>query len=305
MTFNPNDPGAFDGQDGVVYTPGATPDDPGIVGLEDLGVAGTYVVVTADDTGRVTSGTAATVGTTKFVREDGTLQVPPSSGAPTTAEYLVGASDAGLSAERVVTNTASIAWDLTVAGQAKANAQFGSSAGTVTQGNDSRLSDTRTCTGTLTLGTGLTGTSFNGSGNVTATVSYGTSSSTACVGNDSRLSDSRTPTSHAASHASGGGDAVTLAQSQITNLSTDLGLKAPLASPTFTGTVTVPTPANATDAATKGYADSIGAAGAAVLRTPTSDVALGANYSLIVAGRFAIASDRAVSIAANAVLRVA
>lgn len=36
---------------------------------------------------------------------------------------------------------------------------------------------------------------------------------------------------------------------------TDLSLKAPLASPTFTGTVTVPTPVNQTDAATKSYVD--------------------------------------------------
>lgn len=34
-------------------------------------------------------------------------------------------------------------------------------------------------------------------------------------------------------------------------------LLAPLASPTFTGTVTVPTPVNITDAATKGYADGL------------------------------------------------
>ena len=33
--------------------------------------------------------------------------------------------------------------------------------------------------------------------------------------------------------------------------------RAPLASPTFTGTVTVPTPTNSTDAATKGYVDSV------------------------------------------------
>lgn len=36
-----------------------------------------------------------------------------------------------------------------------------------------------------------------------------------------------------------------------------LDLKAPLASPTFTGVVTVPTPTNATDAVTKSYADAI------------------------------------------------
>ena len=38
-------------------------------------------------------------------------------------------------------------------------------------------------------------------------------------------------------------------------VTTALGLKAPLASPTFTGTVTVPTPVNNTDAATKTYVD--------------------------------------------------
>lgn len=40
--------------------------------------------------------------------------------APTDAEYLVGTANAGLSAERVVTDTPSIAWDLATAGQAKA-----------------------------------------------------------------------------------------------------------------------------------------------------------------------------------------
>ena len=48
-----------------------------------------------------------------------------------------------------------------------------------------------------------------------------------------------------------------ITQSQVTGLTTDLAGKAPLASPTFTGTVTVPTPVNSTDAATKGYADSL------------------------------------------------
>ncbi len=38
-------------------------------------------------------------------------------------------------------------------------------------------------------------------------------------------------------------------------VTSSLGLKAPLASPTFTGTVTVPTPVNNTDAATKTYVD--------------------------------------------------
>lgn len=45
-------------------------------------------------------------------------------------------------------------------------------------------------------------------------------------------------------------------QSKISGLTTALNLKAPLASPTFTGSVTVPTPTADTHAATKGYVDS-------------------------------------------------
>lgn len=54
----------------------------------------------------------------------------------------------------------------------------------------------------------------------------------------------------------GNGSALTgITQSQVANLTSDLALKAPLASPTFTGTVTVPTPTNGTDAANKSYVD--------------------------------------------------
>ncbi len=58
---------------------------------------------------------------------------------------------------------------------------------------------------------------------------------------DSRLSDARTPTAH------------THSQSDITSLVSDLALKAPLASPTFTGTPTLPT---GTIATTQSAADS-------------------------------------------------
>ncbi len=50
---------------------------------------------------------------------------------------------------------------------------------------------------------------------------------------------------------------VTLAEADVANLSSDLALKAPLASPTFTGTVTVPTPVNGTDSTTKTYVDGV------------------------------------------------
>jgi hypothetical protein len=53
-----------------------------------------------------------------------------------------------------------------------------------------------------------------------------------------------------------------------TTINSSLALKAPLASPTFTGTVTVPTPSNNTDAATKAYVDT-GLALGAPLSNPT------------------------------------
>ena len=59
-----------------------------------------------------------------------------------------------------------------------------------------------------------------------ATKDTGTGTSNVILGDDARLTDARTPTAHAASHASGGGDAIAVAQSQVTNLTTDLAGKA-------------------------------------------------------------------------------
>lgn len=69
----------------------------------------------------------------------------------------------------------------------------------------------------------------------------------AAAGNDARLSDARTPAAHAASHADGGSDEVTLAESQVTGLTAALAGKADLASPTLTGVPTAPTAAPGTD----------------------------------------------------------
>ncbi len=87
------------------------------------------------------------------------------------------------------------------------SANFGTAAGTICQGNDSRLSDARTPTshavnastygygdttnaGHLRVGTGLNVASG------TVSVAYGTTTSTACAGNDARLSNARTPLVH-------------------------------------------------------------------------------------------------------------
>ena len=50
-----------------------------------------------------------------------------------------------------------------------------------------------------------------------------------------------------------------------TSVQTQINAKSPLASPTFSGTVTVPTPSNDTDAATKSYVDVTSTAKAAAL----------------------------------------
>jgi hypothetical protein len=77
----------------------------------------------------------------------------------------------------------------------------------------------------ITAGTGLTGGTITTSG--TLAVAYGTTASTACEGDDSRLSNARTPTAHASTHSAAGSDPLTLSQSQITNLTTDLAARVP------------------------------------------------------------------------------
>ena len=95
-------------------------------------------------------------------------------------------------------------------------------------------------------------------------------------------------------------------------IQTQMDLKAPLASPTFTGTVTVPTPTNSTDAATKAYADTIAAGinwhnsvetatAAALPNTPTysngtsgvgATLTASANARLVMDGANATTGDR-------------
>jgi len=62
-----------------------------------------------------------TADSTTFLRGDRAWQ-SAGGGAPTDAQYIVGATHASLSAERVVTDTPTVTWDLATAGQAKANA---------------------------------------------------------------------------------------------------------------------------------------------------------------------------------------
>ena len=104
--------------------------------------------------------------------------------------------------------------------------------------------------------TGTLGVANGGTGRATATTAYGLiAAGTTATGVQQTIS----PGTSGQFLKSAGGSALAsfaaITQSDVTNLTSDLALKAPLASPTFTGTVTVPTPTNATDAASKGYVD--------------------------------------------------
>lgn len=98
-------------------------------------------------------------------------------------------------------------------------ADFGTAAGTVCQGDDSRLSDARTplshTHGNITNAGAIGSTSglpiITGTSGVLQVGSFGTTGGTFAQGNDSRLSDARTPTAHKSTHALLGSDPLSAA----------------------------------------------------------------------------------------------
>lgn len=103
----------------------------------------------------------------------------------------------------------------------------GIEAGATANATNAQLRDRSTHTGTQALST-ISDAGTAAAKNAPAT---GNASATEVVlGSDTRLSDARTPSStlsHASTHAAAGSDPVTLAQSQVTNLTTDLAGKVP------------------------------------------------------------------------------
>lgn len=74
---------------------------------------------------------------------------------------------------------------------------------------------------------------------------------------------------HASTHGNSGSDKVTLAQSQITGLSSSLSAKAPIASPTFTGTPSAPTAVAGTNTTQLATTEFVGTAIDAIDALPT------------------------------------
>lgn len=104
----------------------------------------------------------------------------------------------------------------------------------------------------------LAGTGLTGGGTLAAdrtlTVSFGSTTGTVAQGDDTRFTNARTPTAHAATHASAGSDPVTLAESQITNLVTDLAGKVGTGDSRLTD---ARTPSNDSDIVHKAAAETI------------------------------------------------
>jgi hypothetical protein len=106
---------------------------------------------------------------------------------------------------------------------------FGSTAGTVAQGNDARFSDARSPTAhhaTHEPG-GSDAMAVDAAAATGSLRTLGAGAAQACGGTDARLSDARTPTAHAASHFSDGSDKT---------------ISATAATPATTGAMTVPMP---------------------------------------------------------------
>jgi len=223
------------------------------------------IPVDLDDLSNVSSTTPSTGDVLKYngtsgLWEPGTDQTSGqgSGGAPTDAQYLTLAADGDLSDERVLTfnATAFTTTDGGAGGTYTVAPTFGTTAGTIAQGNhthtlsaisdagtaasknvpasgdasttevvlgtDTRLTDARTPTTHNHTLSEVTDAGTSASLNVAAT---GNASVGEVVkGDDTRLTDSRTPTAHAASHASGGSDVLSLDATQITSGKLAIGL---------------------------------------------------------------------------------
>jgi hypothetical protein len=89
-----------------------------------VGLSGNAQVAGTLDLGNATDATLARVSA-GVVSVEGQNILTAATGAPIGAEFITSTSDATLTAERVLTDTATVTWDRTTAGQIKANATGG------------------------------------------------------------------------------------------------------------------------------------------------------------------------------------
>ena len=173
------------------------------------------VTTTTTTTGETVQGPAGPAGPAGATGAQGATG-PAGSDANVTAENVDGALGFTGSTAGFVKRTGDNAFDIDTTVYESAfskntafNKNFGTAAGTVCQGNDGRLSDSRTPTthasthatgGTDAIAPSDIGAEPAFTKNTAHNKNFGTAAGTVCQGNDSRLSDARTPLSHNHDH---------------------------------------------------------------------------------------------------------
>jgi hypothetical protein len=120
--------------------------------------------------------TAIPIGSGLAIDSDGKLEA-------------TGGAGGGGGVSSITAGTGLTGGTITTSGTIAAN--FGTTAGTIAQGNDSRLSDARTPTAHTHGASDIVSGTLD-----IARIPTGSTSSTVCIGNDARLSDARTPLAH-------------------------------------------------------------------------------------------------------------
>ncbi len=189
---------------------------------------GTLTVTATTSTGEAVQGPAGPAGPAGATGAQGATG-PAGSDASVTAENVDGALEFTGSTAGFVKRTGDNAFDIDTTVYESAfskntafNKNFGTAAGTVCQGNDGRLSDSRTPTthasthatgGTDAIAPSDIGAEPAFTKNTAHNKNFGTAAGTVCQGNDSRLSDARTPVSH--NHAASEITSGTLADARV------------------------------------------------------------------------------------------
>ena len=189
---------------------------------------GTLTVTATTSTGEAVQGPAGPAGPAGATGAQGATG-PAGSDANVTAENVDGALGFTGSTAGFVKRTGDNAFDIDTTVYESAfskntafNKNFGTAAGTVCQGNDGRLSDSRTPTthasthatgGTDAIAPSDIGAEPAFTKNTAHNKNFGTAAGTVCEGDDSRLSDARTPVSH--NHAASEITSGTLADARV------------------------------------------------------------------------------------------